>query len=191
MNNKINTLIVSSSTKGKMVISELINAVDSSISLHNVASGAEARRQVSLMDYDIIIINSPLIDEIGDDLAIELSRNLTSSIALITKPDALYDNSFINNRIISIAKPLSRPLFYQLIKSFLSERIVVKKLINENIKLKNRYEELRLVSKAKCLLVEKSKITEDEAHHYIEKLAMDKRVNKSIIAMEIINKAKI
>ncbi|MBQ9443602.1 MAG: ANTAR domain-containing protein, partial [Lachnospiraceae bacterium] len=50
-----------------------------------------------------------------------------------------------------------------------------------------KIEELRIVSKAKILLVEKKKMTEDEAHRYIGKQAMDRGVSRRRIAERILD----
>ena len=47
-------------------------------------------------------------------------------------------------------------------------------------------EEIRLVNRAKWLLIEKQNMTELEAHRYIEKQAMDQCVQRKEIALQII-----
>ena len=47
--------------------------------------------------------------------------------------------------------------------------------------------EIRLVNRAKGLLMDNLKFTEQEAHRYIEKAAMDNCRKKSEIAQNIIN----
>jgi len=46
--------------------------------------------------------------------------------------------------------------------------------------------EIRLVNRAKWLLISELKMTEPDAHRYIEKQAMDRCVSKRRIAEEII-----
>ena len=46
--------------------------------------------------------------------------------------------------------------------------------------------EIRIVNRAKWLLVSELKMTEPDAHRYIEKQAMDRCVSKRQIAEEII-----
>lgn len=46
--------------------------------------------------------------------------------------------------------------------------------------------EIRLVNKAKWLLISELSMSEPDAHHYIEKQAMDRCVTKRTIAEEII-----
>ena len=47
-------------------------------------------------------------------------------------------------------------------------------------------EEIRLVNRAKWLLIEKENMTEPEAHRYIEKQAMDHCVSRKAIAQQLI-----
>lgn len=48
--------------------------------------------------------------------------------------------------------------------------------------------EIRLVNRAKWLLIQQHGMTEAEAHHFIEKQAMDRCVKRKVIAEEIIGK---
>ena len=47
-------------------------------------------------------------------------------------------------------------------------------------------EEIRIVNKAKWILIDREHMTEEEAHRYIEKTAMDMCVSKRTIAEKII-----
>ena len=58
---------------------------------------------------------------------------------------------------------------------------------NENENLKRKLNELKLINRAKCLLIEKENLTEEEAHKKIERDAMRYRLSKVRIADEIIN----
>ena len=52
--------------------------------------------------------------------------------------------------------------------------------------LQEKMAEIRIVNRAKWLLIEELKMKEPEAHRYIEKLAMDRCVSKRVVAEEII-----
>ena len=60
------------------------------------------------------------------------------------------------------------------------------KLEKKIISVEEKMEELRLVSRAKILLVEKKSMTEDEAHRYIGKAAMDNGVSRKRVAEKIL-----
>lgn len=51
-------------------------------------------------------------------------------------------------------------------------------------------EYIRVVNKAKWFLIEQLKMTEQEAHRYIEKQAMDRCVTKRVIAENILSTYK-
>ena len=56
----------------------------------------------------------------------------------------------------------------------------------KNASVEEKIEEIRIVNRAKCLLIEQLKMTEPEAHRYIEKQAMDTRLSKREVAEHII-----
>ena len=60
-------------------------------------------------------------------------------------------------------------------------------LRQENARLQDKISQIRLVSRAKCCLVEHAHLTEAEAHRRIEKLAMDTRRDRTEIAQEILD----
>ena len=62
----------------------------------------------------------------------------------------------------------------------------VKLLMKKTQSLKEKMEEIKLISRAKLLLVTKLSFTEAEAHRYIEKQAMDRCVKKSAVAYDVI-----
>jgi response regulator NasT len=59
-------------------------------------------------------------------------------------------------------------------------------LNKENSKLLQKIEDIRLIDRAKCLLIEYLSMTEMQAHKYIEKQAMDLRITKKAVANRIL-----
>ena len=47
-------------------------------------------------------------------------------------------------------------------------------------------EEFRIVARAKCILVEYLRMSEQQAHRYLEKKAMDTRKTRGTVAMEVL-----
>ena len=58
-------------------------------------------------------------------------------------------------------------------------------------KVEQRIEDIRIVNRAKCLLIQYTRLTEEEAHRFIEKQAMDRRLTKREIAEEILRQHDI
>ena len=62
----------------------------------------------------------------------------------------------------------------------------IRALEEENRLLKGRMEDVRLVGRAKCILMTHMHMREPEAHRYIEKQAMDRRTTRRAIAEGIL-----
>lgn len=62
----------------------------------------------------------------------------------------------------------------------------VQALEGENSRLKRTLGELKLIDRAKCSLVRHCDMSEQEAHRYIEKTAMDKRLPRRAVAEAIL-----
>ena len=65
-------------------------------------------------------------------------------------------------------------------------RVKLRALESHAAKLQARVEDMRIIDRAKLLLVQQLKMTEAEAHHYIEKQAMDTCRKRRAIAEGII-----
>ena len=59
-------------------------------------------------------------------------------------------------------------------------------LEDENNKLQKKIEEIRIVDRAKLVLVQVLSMTEPQAHRYIEKQAMDMRQSRTTVAENIL-----
>lgn len=58
---------------------------------------------------------------------------------------------------------------------------------SENARLKESIGDLKLVDRAKCALIQYLNMTEADAHRFIEKQAMNKRLSKREIALQILS----
>ena len=57
----------------------------------------------------------------------------------------------------------------------------------EVMRLRKKLSEIGYITRAKCLLIQDRAMSEEEAHYYLEREAMDRCVSKKEIALEIIN----
>ena len=63
----------------------------------------------------------------------------------------------------------------------------LRRMEQKTASIEEKMDEIRLVNRAKWLLIEQLRMTESEAHRYIEKQAMDRCVTKRSIAENIIS----
>lgn len=180
-------LIVSSTEKSRAFFKELMQT-PSFQSASIVENGAEARRILIEADYDIIVINAPLSDETGKELALDITRMTRAGVILMVKADYAdaVSAKVEDYGVFVVGKPVNRQLFYQSLRIVSASRRRMLSLQSENTKLHQKIQEIRLVDRAKCTLIQYLHMTEQDAHRYIEKQAMDLRMTRREIAEEIL-----
>jgi len=180
-------LIISSSKKVADTIAEML-AQASVTNITTVSNGGEARRLSIEKDFDLYIVNAPLPDETGESLALNIASKGTGVVILLVRAE-LYEEVSVrveNYGVITIAKPISRALFWNALKLAIAVHKKIKALRDENTKLIQKMEDIRIIDKAKCVLISLFSFTEAEAHKYIEKRAMDLRMTRRKVAEEIL-----
>ena len=147
----------------------------------------EARRRVSERVYNIILVD--YAEGSGADFAIDASESL-STILLLT-PQQLFEEVSYRVEgygIITMPNPFDQFYFYNMIKAAIAVQYKVQVLSSQTTKLKVKMEEIKQVNRAKMLLMQNMNMTEQEAHRYIEKEAMDRSMKRIAIAEEIIRR---
>ena len=143
-------------------------------------NGAAARRQILEREYDIIIVNVPLPDENGLELAIDLAGKRNSSV-MVAVPAEIYDmvlDYTADLGILALSKPTSSGRLEKALRMLMAFQTQIRMLELEIEGYRTRIEDLRLISKAKFLLMEQKHMTEEESHRYIGKQAMDHGISR-------------
>ena len=151
------------------------------------SSGGEARRLLLAGDWDLLLIAAPLPDEFGHDLATDAAEQ--GLPVLLSVKAELWEEASARvgpAGVVALGRPFSRAVFAQAVGMLRAAQAQVGKLREENKKLRQKLEELRAVSRAKCLLVEYLHLDEESAHKYIERAAMEERKTRRAVAEEII-----
>ena len=152
-------------------------------------SAATARQCIQERFYDIVIINSPLPDEIGYEFAMDVT-DMCSATVMMVVPAAAYDDvteHIASGGIIAIAKPFREGNLRKTVKLVFALQDRVYQLKREVEAAREKLEETRTVDKAKFMLMEEKGMTEAEAHKYVIKQAMDNGLSKRRIAEMIID----
>lgn len=154
-----------------------------------VHSAGEVRRELVNRSVDIVVINAPLSEELGTELAIELAEQNSCGILMMVKNDIFEQVTYKveDYGILTIGRPCTSQQVFQSMKLLLATRQRIRVLEKKTETLEQKMKEIRLVNRAKGLLIDNLKMTEQEAHRYIEKAAMDNCEKKSVIAQNIIN----
>lgn len=154
-----------------------------------VPSAAEARRRMLETDFELIVVNAPLPDEFGHELCIDAVEKTDAGLVFLVKAAAAEQMTAAVSEygVLLLSKPFSTALFLQVIHMAAASNRRLQRLRQENARLQDKIAQVRLVSRAKCCLVEREQMTEAAAHRYIEKMAMDTRRDRAEIAQEILD----
>ena len=147
----------------------------------------EVRRMMLDTPADIVIINTPLRDEFGTELAIDLAEG-TAGVLLLVKNE-LYDQVCYKAEdigVLTLGKPTSRQGFYSAVKLLTAMTARLSRLEKVNHTLQEKMADIRVVNRAKWLLIEHHHMKEQDAHYFIEKQAMDTRLSRREVAENII-----
>ena len=151
-------------------------------------SVGEARRKIAETDFDIVLINAPLPDDFGMRLAIDICTNSGAGVLLLVKNDLFNDiyAKVVGYGVITLSKPTNSQMVTQNLRILCATRECMRQMQARQATVEEKIEEIRLINRAKWLLIECLSMTEPEAHRYIEKQSMDARISKREVAENII-----
>ena len=157
-----------------------------------VHSISEARRRVVDTEFDIVLINAPLPDDFGMRLAIDICTNSGAGVLMLVKNDLFNDiyAKVVGYGVITLSKPTNSQMVAQNLRILCATRERMRQMQARQATVEEKIEEIRLVNRAKWLLIECLSMTEPEAHRYIEKQSMDARISKREVAENIIKTYK-
>ena len=131
----------------------------------SACSGARARQLVARQTFDLILCNAPLQDETGEPFCCDCAARTDAGVVLIVGRE---------------------PLFFQTVRMAQIARQRLYTLRRENVELQKKIDEIRLVDRAKCALIQYLQMSEPQAHRYLEKQAMDMRLTRAEVARSVL-----
>lgn len=149
---------------------------------------SDARMRLLTSDYSVIVINAPLSDGFGFDLAIELASTRPAGVMIFVDKE-LFEKAKTKGDpygIVTIPKQTSAAVVFQSLSVLCVTARKMRLYQQKNDELQNEMNDLRLTNRAKLLLMQHFSMTEEDAHKYIEKRAMSTGESKRVIAENII-----
>lgn len=184
-------LVVSAADKFNESISSMLT-VPTYSPVHYVKSVNAAQRAILERVYDIIIINAPLPDDFGAKFAVDVSLNRTSVVMLFVRGDVyagIYEK-VCDYGIFAIRKPVQPLTIVQALDWVKATRERLRGMEKRVVTIREKMEEIKLVNRAKWALINSCNMTEEDAHRYIEKQAMDRCVTRREISEIVIRTYK-
>ena len=151
-------------------------------------SNSEARRRIAEAAFDIVLINAPLPDDFGMRLAIDICTGSGAGVLLMVRSDQFDDiyARVVGYGVLTLSRPTSVQMVAQNLRILCATRERMRRMEEKQTAVEEKIEEIRLVNRAKWLLIECLGMTEPEAHRYIEKQSMDRRISKQEVAETVI-----
>ena len=180
-------LIVSATDSFTSAFADLLSEARYS-PINTVTSVSVAKRVLAEKTYDFVIINAPLPDDAGTRFAIDTCTTKQTTVLLLVKNDihAGIHDKVAEYGVFTLPKPISKTTMTHALNWLESARERLRQFEKKTISIEDKMAEIRLVNKAKWLLISELHMSEPEAHRYVEKQAMDRCVSRRCIAEEII-----
>ncbi len=142
------------------------------------APAGEIRSQIAERPVDGLIISS---DELNT--ALEIAEHTYTAVLVLAKEGAtgITESCARFGVMVCTADSLTAVL-----PCFLAACVRLRSLCTETVSLKRKLDDTRIVTRAKLLLMSRLKMSENEAHRYIEKTAMDTGLKRREVAENII-----
>lgn len=180
-------LIVSSSERFNTSLTALLSP-QNYVPVDIVSSISYARKKLSEKKYDLVIINAPLPDEFGRQFAIDACSDKSTVVMLFVKSE-IYDEIYAKVReygVLTLRRPTSVPVMKQALDWMRTISCRLEKIEQKTQTLEEKMAEIRIINRAKWALIDSCRMTEADAHRYIEKQAMDRCVTRRNIAETIL-----
>lgn len=183
----MDALIVAGSPGAQNAIAEVVRYFGK-FDVVTAASGNAAKRAASERPFDLVIVNAGLSDEYGRETAAVLSERYEGGVIFIEQASQFDETTaqLEDYGIIVISKPLSKSTLLNAVKMVYATNMRLAGLRHENRDLAKKLEEMRLINRAKLVLIQTLGYSERQAHKYIEKKAMDMRLSRVNVAADIL-----
>ena len=173
----LSALIVSSSQKAADYLQDILSRLRFS-PVANAVSIAEAKRRQ--LEYRF--------DDFGLEFAEALCTDSSVGVILFVKAELLEQVSYKveDYGVLTFPRPGTRQSITSAIRLAAATHNRLSAFERRAVKLESKMKEIRLVNRAKWLLIDRYNMSEEEAHKYIEKTAMDNCATRGEIAENII-----
>ncbi len=151
-------------------------------------SAAEGKQALYNDAYDLVIINTPLPDALGFEFACSCASITTAGILLMIGEDlpAEQKSQATSTGALVMKKSFYKTSFQKTMKLLTIAHDHPAGIRGECAQLQEKMEEMRIIDRAKEVLMERLLLSEEQAYHYITKHAMDMRVTKIKVAQAVL-----
>ncbi len=181
-------LIVSSDKNASEVFVKLLRNEHYS-HFSETVSATLAKGLCAEREFGLIIINTPLTDEFGCSFALHLLQNTGAGVVLVVDPDReeMACAETAEQGAMVFARPVDSAVFSKIVRFIAATQNRMNGVRRENMMLHKKLEDIRIINRAKVILMKYLSMTEQQAHRYLEKQAMDLRITRVEVAKNLLS----
>lgn len=155
-----------------------------------VPSATAARQLLPTRRFSMVVIFTPLADEYGIRSAMEIAASFDIDVLLFVPADKFDQAAYTvrETSVFVLSMPVNRQAAWQAVAVVEKARFKIRQVERQLARTRDKYKELQVVSRCKLLLMENYQWTEEKAHRYIEKTAMDHSTTKVLVARILLDK---
>lgn len=159
---------------------------------HDIRYADQPEQAISLCrqhQFTLILVDHPFIeDDHGISFLLKLHET-SDAFQIVIAAQSQYDalcEQMERFGIFTMVKPIMRDVFSQFLAFVKAAQYRYGSMMKQQQQLVEQIKEIKLIDRAKCLLIENEYLSEEAAHKQIEKTAMNERVTRKAIAQRII-----
>lgn len=180
-------LLVSHGEKNREIFEGLL-ADHGMTEIYTARSSTEARKQMRQCEYQLVVVVTPLTEEYGCEIAKTAARTNAGVLLVVKGEHETEMTEKMEPEGIFVFSPgMGKKVFHHALSILLALHYRLMQNVPKQERLERQIEDIRLVDRAKCLLIQYEGITEEQAHHYIEKEAMNQRITRREMAETILH----
>ena len=155
---------------------------------YSVCAPHEAEYAMDETDFDVVVVDGAAPTEDTFSLAACAASHNVSHVLLLAQAESFDETAAYAQEYgyMALPSPVDPALLRQSLGMMAAASARIHELEERANDLQEKMDDLRVVDRAKLILVQRFKMTEKEAHRFIEKNAMDRSVKRRTVAENII-----
>lgn len=179
-------LIVAATPKQQHALCDVLYAAKMDCVVCSCA--AEARRAALCRQFDLFVVNGGLPDEPGDELAGFIADSCDCGGVYIddfARCD-MFADGLADCGVITLMRPVTKSALSEAVRMIAVANTRLRAVKKRCDELAEKLEDAKYINRAKIVLMRTLGYSEEQAHKHIEKTAMDMRISRRKVALDIL-----
>lgn len=154
------------------------------------SSAARAKQRLQMESFTYVILVTPLCDEFGIQTANQIASVYHQYVLLLVPRDKLDQATYQtrDSTVFTASLPVHLPHIHQALTMLEKFSLQNHTLEEQLAKARQKLQDEKMVTRCKLMLIEHYHWSEEKAHSYLGKAAMDHSTSKANVARVLLNR---